>query len=75
MSPHHAVSSSWDSGEKARLIRSGESEVASGSGVVVTLKRRLQRPIRPRRTMRRATRFCPTQMPASASSVVIRGAP
>ena len=46
MSPHHAVSSSWASGEKVRLIRSGASEVASGSGVVVTLKRRLQRPIR-----------------------------
>ena len=47
MSPHQAVSSSWDLGEKVRLIRSGASEVAPGSGVVVTLKRRLQRPTRP----------------------------
>jgi hypothetical protein len=75
MSPHQAVSTSRTPGPKTRPIRSIAFESAIGSAMVVLLNRRLARPARPRRTMRRATRFCPTRMPSSASVVVILGAP
>ncbi len=67
-------SSSIPSGWKSRFTRSS-GNVAAGSGLVVTLKRRGLTPTIPRLAMRAATVLWLTCSPASCRSRVIRGAP
>lgn len=68
ISPTQVRSSSTEPGAKARLRRSTALVSASGSAMVVALKRRRQRPIRPRWRMMRATRLRLAQMPSRRSA-------